>query len=115
MRDPLVPGSLTYSSFGGGAGGGGGGTLNHLLVSASIVEIAGGNPSSDRLPSALLMILGINRDERKFVEVAEDGAIDARDGGTDEDNGSADAEDRTGGIGRVFERNEGDLDERALV
>jgi hypothetical protein len=61
------------------------------------------------------MILGINREEREFMEVAKDGAIDARDGDTDEDNGSADAEDRTVGTDRVFERNEGDLEERVLV
>jgi hypothetical protein len=114
MRAPFVPGSFTYSNLGGGASGGGGGALSHLLVSASRAEIVGGNRSSDRLLSALLMILGINRDERTFVEWVEEGAIDACDDTVD-DKGSADAEGRTVGNGRVFERDEGDLERRALV
>jgi len=77
-RAPLVPGSFTYSNFGGGAGGGGG-ALNHLFVSASAAEVVGGGRSSDRLLSALLIILGINRDERGFIEVGEVGMIDIDD------------------------------------
>lgn len=115
MRAPFVPGSLTYSSFGGGAGGGGGGALSHLLVSPSTAEFIGGSRSSDRLPRALLIIFGINRDEREVVDVAEEGAIDARDDTTDEDRGSADADGRTAGIEWVLECNEGDLEERLLV
>lgn len=109
-RAPLVPGSLTYSSFGGGAGGGGGIVLNHLLPSASIGEKVEGDRSSERLLRALLMNREKNRDEREALDATEEGAMEVRDDGTDGDKGSADTDGRTVGIGRAFEREDSDLD-----
>jgi len=101
MRAPLVPGNFTYCNFGGEASGGRG-ALNHLLVSASAAEIVRGRRSSDRLLSAVLIILEKNRG-REFVEVDEEGMIDVGDA----INGSADVECCTVEIGRSSECNEG--------
>ncbi len=88
--------------------------LNHLLLSVSMGENVEGDRSSERLLRVLLMNREKNRDEREVLDVIEEGAIEARDDGTDEDKGSAEAEGRRVGIGRVFEREDADLDKWPL-
>jgi hypothetical protein len=59
------------------------------------------------------MILGMKREEREIVD-NDEGARDAREDATDEDIGSADADDFTVAMSWVLDGNEGDLETRVL-
>lgn len=110
---PLVPGSLTYSNLGGEAGCCCGGALSHL--SASMAIFVDRDPrSSGLLLKALLMILGMNREEREVIDIVDKGARDVRDDATDGEIRSVDVDDFTVAMSWEFDCNEGDLETRVL-
>ncbi len=71
IRDPLVPGSFTYSSLGGGACGSIGEPFTRL-ESESLPPLLEGRSLSDLIFwIALLIILGMNRERDDVADVAE--------------------------------------------